>query len=785
MSARPGFRWRLGLWASTLALGMFALVTPPVAAAGLTATAGTPLSAVVADFLAPCSLYEDGCGPGNYQATVSWGDGGVEAGAVHFGQVQPCPNGVAGDTEDGGNICTEFYVYESHVYANSGSYTIEVDVANPGPFINNSGPYGIVGSSTFLTPVTVTPPIPPPTISASAVADGQPYFPGNWTNRPVTVSFNCSTAATVASLTSPTTVGAQGSGQSVVGSCTDSAGQGASTTFGPIDIDATPPVITATETTADGKVYLPGTWTNQAVTLTFACADALSGVAVCPTPLTLSTEQSGTTVTGTSVDKAGNTASVTVSGINIDLTPPVTVASTDPASNSGGWSDAPVAVSLAATDALSGVAQTQYSLDGSPWTNYAAGMPLAIGAEGRHVVQYRSIDKAGNSEAAHALDVNVDLTPPVTQDTVSGTQGGNGWFKAGSPVVLTLTATDPSLADGTSGSGVATTWYRINGARAQAYTAPVTLADGTYSIQYGSVDNAGNREQAHAIALHVDQTPPMTVATSDPGPNANGWNNTTVEVTLTAIDNLSGVNAIQYSLDGGPWSAYGGPVGIAADGVHTVRYNAQDNAGNAEAPHSLSVRVDKTAPETAVRFNPTTLALDVTGVDSGSGVAGSTLQSCLPAGPAIRRPPLPPTVADSVYGPERVEENYGPQVCTYLITDLAGNRLTVRLQTSEHGQSLDAGLVDLAYTVATGTKDFTPVNHMRFQWAFDPKSQALRMLDQQVDLGRGRGHSGAQARYDAGQAQTRLSLPDQRSGQASGLVLLVVRSHDGGLTVGS
>ena len=56
--------------------------------------------------------------------------------------------------------------------------------------------------------------------------------------------------------------------------------------------------------------------------VSFACTDADSGIAGCSPPTTLKNEGAGQKVTGTALDVAGNTASATVDGINIDKTAP-------------------------------------------------------------------------------------------------------------------------------------------------------------------------------------------------------------------------------------------------------------------------------------------------------------------------------------------------------------------------------------------------------------------------------------------------------------------------------
>jgi protocatechuate 3,4-dioxygenase beta subunit len=67
-------------------------------------------------------------------------------------------------------------------------------------------------------------------------------------------------------------------------------------------------------------------WYNSSVTVTFHCDDNLSGVSSCPSPITVSTQGVNQSVGGTATDNAGNSASVTVSGINIDEAPPTTQA---------------------------------------------------------------------------------------------------------------------------------------------------------------------------------------------------------------------------------------------------------------------------------------------------------------------------------------------------------------------------------------------------------------------------------------------------------------------------
>lgn len=130
--------------------------------------------------------------------------------------------------------------------------------------------------------------------------------------------------------------------------------------------------------------------------------------------------------------------------------------------------------------------------------------------------------------------------------------------------------------------------------------------------------------------------PPVTTAVATPGPNAYGWNNTNVTVTLAAIDTGGpGVKAINFSLSGaqtgiGSIAGASGTIPITTEGVTTLTYFAQDTAGNKEKPKTLSVQIDKTPPTLTAALSPlpnvnswnnTNVTVQFTATDALSGVA--------------------------------------------------------------------------------------------------------------------------------------------------------------------
>ncbi|WP_232381012.1 OmpL47-type beta-barrel domain-containing protein [Paenibacillus tianjinensis] len=86
------------------------------------------------------------------------------------------------------------------------------------------------------------------------------------------------------------------------------------------------------------------------------------------------------------------------------------------------------------------------------------------------------------------------------------------------------------------------------------------------------------------------KTPPVTM---DNAPT--GWQTHPVNVVLQATDAGSGVASTYYSLDGGAYTT-GNSVSISSEGIHTLRYYSEDQAGNKEAVKEKIIQIDLTAP---------------------------------------------------------------------------------------------------------------------------------------------------------------------------------------------
>lgn len=226
---------------------------------------------------------------------------------------------------------------------------------------------------------------------------------------------------------------------------------------------------------------------------------------------------------------------------------------------------------------------------------------------------------------------------PICYDTVAPTIAvanslqtpASGWFNK--PVTVTLSATDPG---GSNASGVAQIYYGVNSASCSTANPPscptyggplVFNVQGTFNLIAFSRDNAGNLSGQAGDTLKIDTAPPATKAGLSGSLLGSYWQ-TAVTVVLTAADNLSGVQATYYSVDGGAAATYSGSsFSVSAAGSHTLKYWSVDVAGNTEPANTATFAIQSptttkltVSPNPSVNGQAVTLTVTVTAALSGT-----------------------------------------------------------------------------------------------------------------------------------------------------------------------
>ncbi len=565
--------------------------------------------------------------------------------------------------------------------ATSGVWSTTLDgVAYGGPKIysaQGANPFSyftrdIAGNLSSLQSGTIRIDSVSPTITGSRAPSANA---NGWNNADVTVTFTCAdTTSGVAACTPSQTITVEGANQSQSGTATDTAGNSASVAVSSISIDKTAPSISAylsAAANADG-------WHNGDVTVTFTCSDSLSGVQSCASPVTLSSEGAAQSVSGSAVDRAGNSASASAA-LNLDRTAPTINWNVSPSTPNGanGWYVSPVTVDFTCSDTLSGVRTCP--------------PPIMLSSDGAAQSVARTIsDHADNPASTTTGTFDIDLTPPSVVSSVSPAtpDGDSGWYVTQPTITFTcFDATsgvlscpaDVTLADGggqsvtrtaRDGAGhVASTtagpfqvdtvaptptitlsgtlgsngWYTspvqvtVSGSDATSGVSTLTLdgsayssprsynAEGTTALTYSAQDAAGNTSAAQSGSFTIDTVPPVTSASLLGLPGANGWYVGPVLLTLSASDATSGVDTIL--LDGAP---YTGPR-LYTNGTITVTVQAVDKAGNVEPAHAIAFNADHLPPVTTATITGTVssdgwyrsdLTIAFSAEDQLSGVAG-------------------------------------------------------------------------------------------------------------------------------------------------------------------
>ena len=185
--------------------------------------------------------------------------------------------------------------------------------------------------------------------------------------------------------------------------------------------DVTPP--TTTHTFAPPSPNGENGWYTSPVTTTLTATDNEGGTGVASTeysldggalqnysaPFQVSTDGEHE-IEYLSTDNAGNEEDAKSAQLMIDQAAPMTTAELNGAAPAPSY-DAPVTATFFAADPTSGVAGTEYRVDGGAFQPYSQATPPTVSDSGPHTIEYRSTDVAGNIEQTRSVSFSIEEEP--------------------------------------------------------------------------------------------------------------------------------------------------------------------------------------------------------------------------------------------------------------------------------------------------------------------------------------------------------------------------------------
>ena len=298
-----------------------------------------------------------------------------------------------------------------------------------------------------------------------------------------------------------------------------------------------------------------------------------------------------TTVTARVVDGAGNASGQTATAkVYIDPAPPnvpgITLSTEQ-------WTNSTVTAAIKDNgDAHSGVARTEYSLDGGSWTTYSG--VLSIAGHGKHTVSARAIDNVGRISGTASKTALVDKVAPVVSKVEQQPDSGH------TEMTLAVTATDAD--SGVKGYAVTT---EEKAPALDSFTADVPKADHNGVYYIWAADKAGNISAAAKVNVTaLDIVAPVVVKVE----TQRTWDATENWAKVTAQDDNSGVVAIgweraekdmgsRHAPDPITWVDSTAEAAFIFTGNGSYNAYARDLAGNVSGPYPFIIdHIDKHSP---------------------------------------------------------------------------------------------------------------------------------------------------------------------------------------------
>ena len=305
---------------------------------------------------------------------------------------------------------------------------------------------------------------------------------------------------------------------------------------------------------AHNILAIEGTLNGQ----TFACAG---------TTCSISLSEGNNSFTYWALSSWGDTSEMGSLSTKVDSKLPNITGTLSGTSGSNGWYLSPVSFNSSASDGTSGLASFTCTLDGVALPSCNS---INVNTAGAHSLVLTARDNAGNTQLLNQT-TTVDLHNPSLTASIVGMMGSSNWYNSAS---LNASASDPS-----PGSGLAAFQYKQDSSSWVSFPASGELAlpEGKHTIDIRATDIAG-RTVTSSKSFWLDSRAPELLLNPTGAMGENNWYTSSPSLSAAASDNTSGLDTLEYSLDGGAWTPYSSPL-VLSDGTRVLAFWAQDVSG--------------------------------------------------------------------------------------------------------------------------------------------------------------------------------------------------------------
>ncbi len=238
------------------------------------------------------------------------------------------------------------------------------------------------------------------------------------------------------------------------------------------------------------------------------------------------------------------------------------------------------------------------------------------------------------------------------------------------------------------------------------------------------------------------------VITGDKG--QDNWYRSSVNVELIGKDypNGIGLQYTLYTLNNSNWNEYSNPLNFTEEGEYEITYQSFDKANNKEERKSVTFTIDKTLPEMELSYDLPEQRLSIKGIDNSS---------------------------DPVVTKQKISSLKN----NYIVSDKAGNNVTLQTSGPEMGKQIILSLDSLTYNMESPivlNKHVLAINYADNRNQITLFNQYFQTQnDKKIDLF-----------YIPKTNQTRIVRVDQKGEKITetkdGIHILKIKTNDGSFT---